>query len=422
MATHRISPPAVPDVPPEKPVRAEWRWPGADRLVRKLVERLRTLLGEVPLRFELWNGTSHALSAEPPCATVAVRSPGALLRLALDPSRFFGDAYSAGEVEVRGSLTRGLEAIFERWSRRPPELRRRRAGPGVLERARLRAQHHYDLGNDFYRLWLDEDMVYTCAYFESPSLSLFEAQRAKLDYVCRKVQLRPGHRVLEAGCGWGALARHMALEYGAHVVACNISREQVRYAQARAEKEGFADRVRYVEDDFRNLEGTYDVFVSLGMLEHVGHESYGDLGRLIHERLDPRHGRGLLHFIGRNRPEPLNSWARRRIFPGAYPPTLSEALRGVLEPWDFTVLDVENLRRHYVRTLAHWRERFEAVAPEVQAMFDERFVRAWRLYLAGAEAAFAAGWMQLFQVVFAGGRGHDVPWTRDALYREAPRA
>jgi cyclopropane-fatty-acyl-phospholipid synthase len=422
MATHRMSPSAVPDVSPKANARPEGAWLSVDRVVSKLVERFRARLGEVPLRLELWNGTSYALSAEPPCATVAVRSPGALLRLALDPARFFGDAYSAGDVEVRGSLTRGLEAIFERWQHRPREPRRRAVDTDALRQARRRAQHHYDLGNEFYRLWLDESMVYTCAYFESPSLSLDEAQRAKHDYVCRKLQLGPGDRVLEAGCGWGALARHMALEYGAHVVACNVSREQVRYAQARAEKEGFADRVRYVEDDFRNLEGTCDVFVSLGMLEHVGHESYGDLGRVIHERLDPRHGRGLLHFIGRNRPEPLNSWARRRIFPGAYPPTLGEALRGVLEPWDFTVVDVENLRRHYVRTLAHWRERFEAAAGEVRAMFDERFVRSWRLYLAGSEAAFAAGWLQLFQVVFAQGRGHDVPWTREALYREVPRA
>jgi cyclopropane-fatty-acyl-phospholipid synthase len=418
MATHRM--PA--EVSDKSHGLGEWRWPSVgERLVPSLVERLRSRLGEVPLRFELWNGTSFALSAEAPCAIVSVRSPGALLRLAVDPSRFFGDAYSAGEVEVRGSLVRGLEAIFERWPRDPPRARLRRGG-GLLRKARRRAQHHYDLGNDFYRQWLDEEMVYTCAYFESPVLDLDQAQRAKLDYVCRKLQLRSGDRVLEAGCGWGALARHMALQYGAKVVACNVSREQVQYARARAEREGFADRVRYVEDDFRNLEGTHDVFVSLGMLEHVGAESYGDLGRVIHERLDPRHGRGLLHFIGRNRKEPLNPWARRRIFPGAYPPTLGEALRGVLEPYGFSVLDVENLRRHYVRTLAHWRERFEVAAPAVEAMFDERFVRSWRLYLAGSEAAFAAGWMQLFQVVFSRGRDHDVPWTRAALYDEASRA
>ncbi len=392
-----------------------------DRLAPKLVERFRRTLGEVPIRLELWNGAVCDLSTEPARATVSVRTPAALLRLALDPARFFGDAYSAGEIDVRGSLTGGLEAIFERWPRRtekPP----RRVPSAILRLARRQARHHYDLGNDFYRLWLDEEMVYTCAYFESASLTLEEAQRAKLDYVCRKLQLRQGDRVLEAGCGWGALARHMAVDYGATVVAGNVSSEQIRYARERAEREGFADRVQYVEDDFRNLRGTFDVFVSLGMLEHVGPESYGDLGRLIHDRLDPRHGRGLIHFIGRDRPEPLNSWAQRRIFPGAYPPTLGEALRGVLEPWSFSVLDVENLRRHYVRTLAHWRERFETAAGTIERMFDERFVRSWRLYLAGSEAAFAAGWMQLFQVVFARGPEHEHPWTRRELYRETTRA
>ena len=385
-----------------------------------MLDRLRRLLGEVPIRLELWNGAGYDLSTEPARATVVVRSLGALLRLALDPARFFGDAYSAGEIEVRGSLTGGLEAVFERWPQPPAPPRR--ASSGVERLARRHAQQHYDLGNDFYRLWLDDEMLYTCAYFKSPSLTLKEAQRAKLDYVCRKLRLQPGDRVLEAGCGWGALARHMALEYGARVVAGNVSSEQIRFARERAEREGFADRVRYVEDDFRNLTGTFDVFVSIGMLEHVGVDSYGDLGRLIHDRLEPRRGRGLLHFIGRDRPQPLNPWARRRIFPGAYPPTLGEALRGVLEPWGFSVLDVENLRRHYVRTLAHWRERFEAAADEVEAMFDERFVRSWRLYLAGSEAAFAAGWMQLFQVVFARGPQQPYPWTRHDLYGEDSRA
>jgi cyclopropane-fatty-acyl-phospholipid synthase len=421
MATQRISPSSVPQVRAPGEVRSEWRWPAADRLAPKLVDRFRRLLGEVPIRLELWNGAACDLSTEPARATVSIRTPGALLRLALDPARFFGDAYSAGEVEVQGSLTGGLEAIFEKWPRhaeKPP----RRIAPAILRLARRQARHHYDLGNDFYRLWLDDEMVYTCAYFESPSMTLEEAQRAKLDYVCRKLQLRRGDRVLEAGCGWGALARHMALEYGATVVAGNVSSEQVSYARERAEREGFADRVQYVEEDFRGLRGTFDVFVSIGMLEHVGPESYGDLGRLIHDRLDPRHGRGLLHFIGRDRPEPLNPWAQRRIFPGAYPPTLGEALRGVLEPWSFSILDVENLRRHYVRTLAHWRERFETAAGTIERTFDERFVRSWRLYLAGSEAAFAAGWMQLFQVVFARGPEHEHPWTRRDLYREDARA
>ena len=388
-----------------------------------LLERFRRFVGAVPLRIELWNGIACDLSDEPPCATVAVRNLGALLRMALSPARSFGEAYAAGDIEVRGSLAEGLVRIFERWPQSSsPPLRRLRAGSHVLRRARRRAQHHYDLGNDFYRLWLDERLVYTCAYFASPELSLEEAQLAKLDYVCRKLRLRPGERVLEAGCGWGALARHMAARYGVHVTACNVSQEQVRYAREQAAREGLSERVQFLEDDFRNVGGCFDAFVSVGMLEHVGRENYGELGRVIHERLDPTHGRGLLHFIGRNRPLALNSWVKRRIFPGAYPPTPGEVLTTVLEPWDFSVLDLENLRLHYMRTLQHWRSRFESSVEHAASLFDPAFVRSWRLFLAGSEAAFAAGWLQLFQVGFARGRDNELPWTRAGLYCEAEHA
>jgi cyclopropane-fatty-acyl-phospholipid synthase len=396
---------------------------GFEPLTRWLIARFRRFIGRVPLRIELWNGVSCSLSDATPCATIAVRNLGALLRMVLSPARWFGEAYAAGDIEVHGSLAEGLERIFESWPQSPPKpLRRGRAGSHVLRRARRRAQHHYDLGNDFYRLWLDERMVYTCAYFETPELGLEEAQLAKMDYVCRKLRLRPGERVLEAGCGWGALARHMAARYGAHVTACNVSREQVRYARERATQEGLSQRAQYVEDDFRNVPGRFDVFVSVGMLEHVGRANYAELGRVIHDRLDPAHGRGLLHFIGRNRPLALNSWVKRRIFPGAYPPTPAEVLSSVLEPWDLSVLDVENLRLHYASTLQHWRERFERNVEQVAAMFDPTFVRSWRLYLAGSEAAFAAGWLQLFQVVFARGRENQLPWTRAELYRENAHA
>jgi cyclopropane-fatty-acyl-phospholipid synthase len=155
------------------------------------------------------------------------------------------------------------------------------------------------------------------------------------------------------------------------------------------------------------------VFVSVGMLEHVGAGDYPTLGDVIHRSLGG-HGRGLLHFIGRNNPMPLNPWIRKRIFPGAYPPTLREVCEHVLEPHRFSVLDVENLRLHYAKTLDHWRQRFECSSDQVQRMFDEAFVRAWRLYLAGSYASFATGYMQLFQVVFARGTSNAIPWTRAA--------
>ena len=169
--------------------------------------------------------------------------------------------------------------------------------------------------------------------------------------------------------------------------------------------------MEFIEDDYRNVHGRYDVFVSVGMLEHVGLANFEALGAVIGRCLDG-HGRGLLHFIGRNQPMMLNPWIRRRIFPGAYPPTLREVFAHVLEPQGLSVLDVENLRLHYAKTLDHWRRRFEGAADQVLKMFDETFVRAWRLYLAGSEAAFTTGTMQLFQVVFAPGTNNAIPWTR----------
>jgi cyclopropane-fatty-acyl-phospholipid synthase len=384
----------------------------------RLTERLCRSLIPIPLEIELWNGLVLKPGGERPGATLRVTRPYRLLQFLLSPSYHLSEAYRLGELEVHSDLARTLYSLFRQADpvRRPAGSTARRWTARV-RRARRAVRKHYDLGNDFFRLWLDEQMVYTCAYFADPDQGLEEAQVAKMDYVCRKLRLRPGDRVLEAGCGWGALARYMAFAYGAQVTACNVSREQIRYARERAEEEGLRRYVRYIEDDFRNVGGTYDAFVSVGMLEHVGRRHYGDLGRVIHERLDARRGRGLLHFIGRNRPRALNAWVRRRIFPGAYPPTLSEVFTRVLQPWDFSVLDVENLRLHYARTLEHWRERFERTADLAATMFDEPFVRAWRLYLASSQAAFATGWLQLFQVSFA--RGHDdhLAWTRAELYQ-----
>jgi cyclopropane-fatty-acyl-phospholipid synthase len=235
-----------------------------------------------------------------------------------------------------------------------------------------------------------------------------------MNHVARKLRLTPGQTVFEAGCGWGALALHLAQHYGAKVRAYNISREQLAYARERARTQRLEDRVEFVEDDYRNIRGTCDRFVSVGMLEHVGPEHYRQLGRVICDCLAPD-GAGLIHTIGRNQPAPNNPWTERRIFPGSLPPSLSEITR-IFEPYDFSVLDVENLRLHYARTCSDWLERFTRAEPTVERMFDRRFVRMWRLYLAGSVAAFSTGGLQLFQVVFAPGASNDVPWTREHLY------
>lgn len=388
---------------------------------RWVLGRIGRLLAGAALRLQLWDGHGLALSPRAPAATILIRDRSTLLHLLYRPDIAFGEAYTAGRLEVQGDLVAALETIA-RTLGRTRRAERIRFAPTPETESRHNVHAHYDLGNDFYRLWLDDAMLYTCAYFESADASLEAAQRAKLDHVCRKLRLRPGETVVEAGCGWGALALHMAREYGVTVRAYNISANQLAWAREQADRQGLAGRVTFVDGDYRSITGRADVFVSVGMLEHVGPRNYDDLGRVIDRVLDRERGRGLLHFIGRNRPMSLSAWIRRHVFPGAHPPALGEVLPGVLEAPQLSVVDVENLRLHYALTLRHWLDRFEQHAETIRTMFDEPFVRTWRLYLAGSQAAFLAGDMQLFQVTFARGGDNSQPWTRRDLYEAAPGA
>lgn len=388
---------------------------------RWLVRRLLDGAGHPPITIELWDGTVFAPAGTPSVARLIIHERRALHRLVANTEFEFGELYSAGRIEIDGELPAFLDAIYRHLAttgaRRRVQHVLSRYQRNSVGRARDNIHHHYDLGNEFYRLWLDERMVYTCAYFPTPEASLEQAQIAKLDHVCRKLQLQPGERVVEAGSGWGALALHMAKQYGVHVTSYNISREQIAYARAWARRERLHDRIEFIEDDYRAVRGSYDVFVSVGMLEHVGVDSYGALGKAIDAVLN-EHGRGLIHTIGRDRPSPLDSWITRRIFPGAYPPSLGEMTLNLFEPLGFSILDVENIRLHYAKTLEHWLARFNANAAQVEAMFDATFTRAWRLYLAGSQAAFTSGQMQLFQVLFTRHGNNRIPWTRAAVYRE----
>lgn len=391
---------------------------------RWLARKVFELAGEPEVHIRLWDGT--VIGADSPVATLHIGDRATLARLVVHPDLYFGEAYMHGDAEVEGDLVQFLETVSTA-RKRSGNRTLDRVAYGILSRARSNSltgsrdniHHHYDLGNEFYRLWLDrEAMQYTCAYYSHADATLEEAQVAKLDHVCRKLRLKPGDRVVEAGCGWGGLARHMARHYGVSVRAFNISQEQVRYAREQAREQGLSERVEYVQDDYRNIDGEYDAFVSVGMLEHVGTDHYPELAAVINRCLTP-HGRGLIHSIGRNRPMgPMNAWIERRIFPGAYPPALREMLE-IFEYEDFSVLDVENLRLHYAQTLRDWLERYEENLDAVRQQFDESFIRAWRLYLAGSIASFTTGHLQLFQVVFSRATNNDIPFTREHHFRDS---
>ncbi len=385
---------------------------------RALLSALQKASAPVRVRLAMGRPDNKVATLPSAVPTIWIKDPSTLFALARNPQINFGDLYSEGRIEVEGDLVKLIENLY----RIPVSISARVYSQwlGWLESNSLSGSqnnihHHYDISNDFYRLWLDSQMVYTCAYFPEPDATLEDAQIAKMDHVCRKIWLKPGETVVEAGCGWGALALHMAARYGVKVKAFNISREQIAFARERAEREGMASRVEFIQDDYRNISSRFDAFVSVGMLEHVGKGHYTELARTIRRAIGDS-GRGLLHFIGRNRPRAMNPWIRRRIFPGAYPPSLGEVMR-LLEPHNFSVLDVENLRMHYARTVEFWLTAFENQYHAVAATLGEKFARMWRLYLAGSVAAFRVGSLQLFQVVFAGDKCSSIPWNRSYLYQ-----
>jgi cyclopropane-fatty-acyl-phospholipid synthase len=392
-------------------------------VAQRLAEKLLNALGDPPVRLELWTGQSVTTSAQPSLLTLRIANRSTLLRLMASPDLQFGEAYTDGRIDVvAGDLVGGLAATFRHSATNvvAPGLQRRWARARMLMRrntlrgSRRNIHAHYDLGNDFYRLWLDPTMSYTCAYFAADSMTLLEAQVAKMDHVCRKLRLRAGEEVIEAGCGWGGRALHMAANYGVRVRAFNISAEQIAYARAAAQAAGLTARVEFIHDDYRNITGSADAFASIGMLEHVGVGNYARFGRIIRRSLRAG-GRALVHTIGRDAPAPLNRWMERYIFPGACAPSLAQISK-LFEPTGLSVLDVENLRLHYARTAGCWLAAFEHAGEQVARMFDARFVRMWRLYLAGSVAGFTTGTLQLFQVLFAPGQSNDVPLTRAHLY------
>ena len=400
--------------------------PNISSFERWSLQSILDAIGQAPLGFALKRGDRVSPTGVVPVADIVIRDVPTLLKMMQNPEIGFGDGYAEGTVEVEGDLVAALEAAYR-------SIARSEAGNGVAglasrwmeylrantpQRSRENVHHHYDLTSDFYQLWLDPQLVYTCAYFPTPSTTLEDAQIAKMDFICRKLQLQPGERVVEAGFGWGSLALHMARHYGVKVTAFNLSHEQTVFARQRARKEGLSNDVDFIEDDYRNISGRFDAFVSVGMLEHVGASHYTDLGSVINCSLSAT-GRGLIHFIGRDRPAPLSAWIKKRVFPGAYTPSLREVTK-VFEPWDLSIRDVENLRMHYAKTLEHWLARFERAEWQVSAMFDPKFVRTWRLYLAGSLVAFRVGTMQLFQITFARSDCQLLPWTRDHLYAQPP--
>ena len=360
-----------------------------------------------------------------PEATVRLTDPARLRRFVTDPELALGEAYMDGALTIEAGDLHDLLTIFAlnggraglpAWIRAGFRLRtraRRLTQANARRAARRNVAHHYDLGDDFYALFLDDDRQYSCAYFPRPGMTLDQAQAAKKAHIAAKLLIEPGMRVLDIGCGWGGMALTLARDHGARVVGVTLSENQAATARARAEAAGLADRVDIRLTDYRDLDDRFDRIVSVGMLEHVGAPNYATyFGRV--ERLLAPEGVALIHTIGRCAPPTTtSSWLSKYIFPGGYNPSLSE-IAAAVETTGLWQADIEVWRGHYAETLRHWRARFEAHADRVREMYDDRFVRMWRFYLVAAEVGFDANHHVVYQLQLSKTRTA-VPATRDYL-------
>jgi len=363
---------------------------------------------------------------------VAVRFTSAKAQRAvlLDPELKLGEAYMNGTFVVeRGTIADVLAILFgqERfvspvWALLPRFMRylfRRLQQFNPRSRARHNVAHHYDLDGRLYRLFLDGDEQYSCAYFESPDQSLDDAQLAKKRHLAAKLRIEPGAKVLDIGCGWGGLALYLAEIAGAKVTGITLSQEQYKRAQDRALERGLSRDTAFRLVDYRDVDGRFDRIVSVGMFEHVGVGFYDVFFRRCAELLADD-GIALLHAIGRSGPPGItNPWIAKYIFPGGYIPALSEVLPAIQRA-GLLVSDVEILQLHYAETLKAWRERFLAHRDEVVRLYDQRFVRMWEFYLACSEMAFRESDMVVFQIQLAKHKGV-TPATRDYIAREEAR-
>ena len=350
----------------------------------------------------------------------------AVRRIALNPSIAFGEAYMDEALEPAGcSLDELLDLIMLniahitkhpvlRWHQAAQWLTRPLRQINDPSRARKHVAHHYDLDSRLYGLFLDTDQQYSCAYFETGTESLEEAQLSKKRLIAAKLYLdRPGLTVLDIGCGWGGLALTLAAEFGARVTGITLSVEQLARARARAHAAGLTDRVQFELMDYRSVRRRFDRVVSVGMMEHVGTVNYGAFFRVVRESLTGD-GVALIHHIGRSDgPGSTAGWLQKYIFPGGYSPALSEVVPAI-ERSGLMITDIETWRLHYARTLRHWQERFARNRGIIRDFYDERFCRMFEFYLVAAELAFRRDREVVFQIQMSPSQT-SLPFTRDYL-------
>jgi len=334
----------------------------------------------------------------------------------------FGESYMDGLIEVDGPLDQINRLADEnkpafKFMNRLRFVRAKNLN--VRDNQRNQIAHHYDIGNDFYKLWLDKSMTYSCAYFKTKNDTLEQAQSQKVEHALHKLQLQKGMSLLDIGCGWGTLMIHAAKEYGVSGLGITLSKNQQRQATTAAKKAGVDKLVKFKLMNYQDLAETdrqFDRIISVGMFEHVGQRNHAGYFAAVDKMLKPK-GISVLHTITHSCEIPPDPWIDKYIFPGGYIPSVRETVAH-LPDFNFQLLDYENLRMHYAMTLDEWWRRYEMHKDTVLKMFDERFYRMWQLYLASSSAAFRYGQLTLSQFVFSKGLNNELPLTRDFLYKK----
>jgi cyclopropane-fatty-acyl-phospholipid synthase len=382
----------------------------------------------LPLAIELWNGKRFPLSDHP---SVTLRVSGASVLRDLDGADLgkLGEAYVEGRIDVEGPIDEALraaEALASSNGRGPERRKRLFAGMHTRKRDAKAIQYHYDVSNDFYALWLDQRMVYSCAYFKTGYESLEQAQQDKLDHICRKLRLSAGDRFLDIGCGWGALVMHAVEHYGVHATGITLSQNQHALANERIRAGGLQHRCKVLLQDYRDLpgEGVFDKIASVGMFEHVGLKNlplyFGTIRRLLVDGgIAMNHG--ITSVDPESRPVGLGAgeFIEKYVFPHGELPHLSLVVKE-MGAAGLEVMDVETLRLHYAKTLSHWSQRLEANLDVARASAGDKRLRIWRIYLAGCAHAFERNWVTIQQVVATKSdqpARNSLPWTREYMYK-----
>ncbi|MDK0558198.1 cyclopropane-fatty-acyl-phospholipid synthase [Clostridium perfringens] len=390
---------------------------------KNIVKSIAEHLSDRPFDLEYWDGEIIKYGEGEPEFKLIIKNFPSKKELLSDPSVALGEAYMKGDIDIEGDLQKFFESIIRNKDSFMNKntvfrLASKIKAPSLIK-SKKDIAHHYDIGNDFYSLWLDKTMSYSCGYFKNPTDTLYDAQMNKIHHILKKLNLKEGQHLLDIGCGWGYLIIEAAKLYKVKALGITLSEEQFKKAKERIKQEGLEDLVDVQLMDYRNLEKSnleFDRIVSVGMAEHVGHANLPLFFKNVDSVLKES-GLFLLHNITNLVETEGNKWITTYIFPGGYLPTLREELN-IAADINFRTLDVESLRLHYMKTLEEWCKNFMNHLDEERHMFDDEFLRMWHLYLATCAAAFHYWDIDIHQILFSKGINNTLPMTRKYLYED----